>query len=142
MGIRLVTMKDGRVQLLQTTTQAHTVEDARDGMLFMQEMIQLSKNAAVQEEPQSRVVKYHEEDAADAATSEDSATNADAAASADAAAGPPTMTTSVVELMSGPAQFGYDLATRPPIKAPVVIVKPFNGCGDIENSGSSRGEGA
>ena len=127
MGIRLVTMKDGRVQLLQTTTQAHTVEDARDGMLFMQEMIQLSKNAAVQEEPQSRVVKYHEEDAADAALN------------VDAAAGPPT--TTVVELMSGPAQFGYDLATRPPIKAPVVIVKPFNGCGDIENSGKLRGKG-
>ena len=120
MGIRLVTMKDGRVQLLQTTTQAHTVEDARDGMLFMQEMIQLSKNAAVQEEPQSRVVRYREEGGD--------------AASSDAASGPPT-TTTAVELLSGPAQFGYDLASRPPIKGPLVIVKPFNGCGNIENSG-------
>ena len=36
-------------------------------------MIQLSKNVVAQEEPQSRVVKYHEEDAGDAATSEDAA---------------------------------------------------------------------
>ena len=118
MGIRLVTMKDGRVQLLQTTSQASTVEDAREGMLFMQEMIQLSKNAAVQEEPQSRLVKYEEDDTATTTTTTT------------------TTVTNVVELLAGPAQFGYDLAIRPPIKAPIVIIKPFNGCGDVENPGN------
>ena len=43
MGINLITMKDGRVQLMHSAAQATTPEDAEDGMLFMQEMIELSK---------------------------------------------------------------------------------------------------
>ena len=43
MGIRIATMKDGRVQLLHTASEAATPDDAEDGMLFMQEMIDLSK---------------------------------------------------------------------------------------------------
>ena len=113
-------MKDGRVQLLQTTSQAATVEDARDGMLFMQEMIQLSKNAPVPDEPQSRIVRYAEDE-------EEVKQNRYPS--------PDESTTNVIELNAGPAQFGYDLATRPPIKAPIVIIKPFNGCGNVENSG-------
>ena len=43
MGIRIATMKDGRVQLLHTASEAASPDGAEDGMLFMQEMIDLSK---------------------------------------------------------------------------------------------------
>lgn len=43
MGIRIATMKDGRVQLLHTASEAASASGAEDGMIFMQEMIDLSK---------------------------------------------------------------------------------------------------
>ena len=43
MGVRVVTMSDGRVQLLHTATDAATPEEAEEGMIFMQDMIELSK---------------------------------------------------------------------------------------------------
>ena len=113
MGIRLVTMKDGRVQLLQTTSQAATTEDARQGMMFMQDMIQLSKTAAVQEEPQTRLVRYLDEEAGSGSVGEDA---------------------KVVDLIGGPAQFGYDLSTQRSVEAELLIMKPFSGCGEISNA--------
>ena len=77
-------------------------------------MIELSKNAAVQDEPQSRVVRYSdsEDDEHEGGCEERTAKKA----------------AEMTELLAGPAQFGYDLTTRPPVRAPLVIVKPFNGC--------------
>ena len=43
MGIKLVTMADGRVQLLHTANDALSPAHAEQGLLFMQEMIELSK---------------------------------------------------------------------------------------------------
>ena len=116
MGIRLVTMKDGRVQLLQTTSQAATTEDARQGMMFMQEMIELSKTAAVQEEPQTRLVRYLDEEA----TSSDGSVVGEGA--------------KVVDLIGGPAQFGYDLTTQRSVEAEIFIANPFSGCGELVNT--------
>ena len=55
MGIRLTTMADGRVQLVHKTTFATTLEDAETGILFMTEMLELSK----QQEFQIRSVEYY-----------------------------------------------------------------------------------
>lgn len=44
MGIRLMTMADGRIQLLHTAAEALTPQLAEEGLQFMQEMIELSKN--------------------------------------------------------------------------------------------------
>jgi mannosidase alpha-like ER degradation enhancer 3 len=43
MGIRLMTMADGRIQLLHTASEALSPQLAEEGLLFMQEMIELSK---------------------------------------------------------------------------------------------------
>ncbi len=48
MGIALVSLPDGRVQLLHTFGNAATPEDGEEGLLFMQEMIELSRQAAEQ----------------------------------------------------------------------------------------------
>ncbi|XP_033095276.1 ER degradation-enhancing alpha-mannosidase-like protein 3 isoform X2 [Anneissia japonica] len=58
MGIRLVTMKDGRVQLMHTASQAADTQSAEDGLLFMQEMMKLSE--AQQQEYQPRAVQFVE----------------------------------------------------------------------------------
>merc|ERR1719391_679023 len=42
MGINLMSLPDGRVQLLHTFANAATQEDAEEGLLFMQEMMELS----------------------------------------------------------------------------------------------------
>lgn len=47
MGIRLMTMADGRIQLLHTATEAASPQMAEEGLLFMQEMISLSKTQPV-----------------------------------------------------------------------------------------------
>ncbi len=48
MGIALVSLPDGRVQLLHTFANAATPEDGEEGLLFMQEMIELSRQASEQ----------------------------------------------------------------------------------------------
>ena len=47
MGIRLMTMADGRIQLLHTASEAVTPQLAEEGLVFMQEMITLSKTQPV-----------------------------------------------------------------------------------------------
>ena len=42
-GIKLITMQDGRVQLMHKTEYARSLEDAETGILFMTEMLELSK---------------------------------------------------------------------------------------------------
>ncbi|XP_064616048.1 ER degradation-enhancing alpha-mannosidase-like protein 3 [Liolophura sinensis] len=104
MGIRLVTMSDGRVQLLHTASEAATALDAEEGMLFMQEMIELSKHQQheAQHEPLLIQVVFPDEIAH-------------------------------LQLSAGPAQFGVDLKTAPPLMGSVGVTKPFKGCGPVEN---------
>ena len=45
MGISIIKLPDGRVQLLHTFANAKTPEDGEEGLLFMQEMIELSKTS-------------------------------------------------------------------------------------------------
>ncbi|XP_075228835.1 ER degradation enhancer, mannosidase alpha-like 2 isoform X2 [Lycorma delicatula] len=53
MGITVATLADGRVQLLHTFSNAKSVSDAEEGLLFMQEMVELSKSQAAETQPQS-----------------------------------------------------------------------------------------
>ena len=46
MGITIIKLPDGRVQLLHTFANAKTPEDGEEGLMFMQEMIELSKSPA------------------------------------------------------------------------------------------------
>ena len=44
MGITILKLPDGRVQLLHTFANAKTPEDGEEGLMFMQEMIEMAKN--------------------------------------------------------------------------------------------------
>ncbi|XP_028966667.1 ER degradation-enhancing alpha-mannosidase-like protein 3 [Galendromus occidentalis] len=50
MGVLVAVLGDGRMQLVHNAAQAHTPQDAQEGLLFMQEMIQLAKNQNRQEQ--------------------------------------------------------------------------------------------
>ncbi len=51
MGISIVTLQDGRVQLLHNAGNAASSRDAEEGMIFMQEMIELSQHQQQQQQP-------------------------------------------------------------------------------------------
>ena len=46
MGITFMSLPDGRVQLLHTAANAKSPQDSEEGVVFMQEMIELSKQQA------------------------------------------------------------------------------------------------
>ena len=56
MGITIVTLPDGRVQLLHTHANARSSEDGEEGLMFMQEMIDMSKQQASQPESPPKLV--------------------------------------------------------------------------------------
>lgn len=44
MGIAVLSMADGRIQLVHTIASARSQADAKEGLLFMQEMLELSQS--------------------------------------------------------------------------------------------------
>jgi len=58
MGIKIINLPDGRVQLLHTMAHAKSTEDGEEGLLFMQEMIELSKQQNNLPVTEAKAVKY------------------------------------------------------------------------------------
>lgn len=58
MGISMVSLGDGKVQLMHSFYNAKSPEDAEKGLLFMQEMLELSKSQTVSQltELQVRII--------------------------------------------------------------------------------------
>lgn len=83
MGITIVGLPDGRVQLLHSYSQAKTTDDAEEGLIFMQEMVEISRSASSQPDNPPRIVSFQSQ-RADGVVRE-------------------------VVLKAGPAQFGLDL---------------------------------
>lgn len=83
MGITIVGLPDGRVQLLHSYSQARTTDDAEEGLIFMQEMVEISRSASSQPDNPPRIVSFQSQ-RADGIVRE-------------------------VVLKAGPAQFGLDL---------------------------------
>ncbi|XP_071948270.1 ER degradation-enhancing alpha-mannosidase-like protein 3 [Antedon mediterranea] len=110
MGIRLVTMSDGRVQLMHTASHAIDTKSAQNGLLFMQEMIELSKSQQ-QVEYHPKAVHFVE----------------------------PALLNNMV-LTANPAQFGLDLSTDPGVVSGVVIADPPNGCSALNNRWEVKGQ--
>lgn len=112
MGIRLITMKDGRVQLMHTASNAVTTQAAEQGALFMQEMIELSKNQQAEvAEHNPRVVQVM---------------------------APETLKNMV--LAAGPAQFGMDLSDNFAAVGELVMADPFTACNGITNGHLMQGK--
>lgn len=56
LGIKLTTIQDGRVQLVHKTSDAQSYQDAELGILFMTEMLELSKQKSFQLKHSSNIV--------------------------------------------------------------------------------------
>ncbi|XP_074078323.1 ER degradation-enhancing alpha-mannosidase-like protein 3 isoform X2 [Macrotis lagotis] len=105
MGVSLIHLKDGRVQLVQHAIQAASSLDAEDGLRFMQEMIELSSQQQKEQQLPPRAVQIVSH---------------------------PFF--GRVVLTAGPAQFGMDLSKhKSGTRGFVASSKPYNGCSEITN---------
>ncbi|XP_077463342.1 ER degradation-enhancing alpha-mannosidase-like protein 3 isoform X1 [Stigmatopora argus] len=110
MGVSLIHLKDGRVQLVQHATQAVSPIAAEDGVRFMQEMMELSSQQQKEQLP-PRAVQIVSE---------------------------PYF--GRVVLTAGPAQFGADLSkSSTGVRGFVAVAEPYSGCSEISNGDQIRG---
>ncbi|XP_060933681.1 ER degradation-enhancing alpha-mannosidase-like protein 3 isoform X1 [Limanda limanda] len=105
MGVSLIHLKDGRVQLVQHATQAVSAVAAEDGVRFMQEMMELSSQQQKEQLPPRAIqIVSH-----------------------------PFL--GRVVLTAGPAQFGIDLSkSSTGVRGFVTVAEPYSGCSEITNA--------
>ncbi|KAK2835664.1 hypothetical protein Q5P01_016148 [Channa striata] len=105
MGVSLIHLKDGRVQLVQHATQAVSAVAAEDGVRFMQEMMELSSQQQKEQLPPRAIqIVSH-----------------------------PFF--GRVVLTAGPAQFGIDLSkSSTGVRGFVTVAEPYSGCTEITNA--------
>ncbi|CAB1324272.1 unnamed protein product [Coregonus sp. 'balchen'] len=110
MGVSLIHLKDGRVQLVQHATQAVSAVAAEDGMRFMQEMMELSSQQQKEQLPPRAVqIVSH-----------------------------PFF--GRVVLTAGPAQFGTDLSKSiTGVRGFVTVAEPYSGCVVLSNAAFVQG---
>ena len=116
MGIRIATMPDGRIQLLHTAGEAVSQAHAEAGLVFMQEMIELSKHSGTSGE----AANQHEPMFVRLLTE-------------------PYLSRKVV-YRAGPAQFGYDLLTKPAVSGELAMAHPIRACTQLQNAVSVKGK--
>ncbi|XP_037074599.1 ER degradation-enhancing alpha-mannosidase-like protein 3, partial [Pollicipes pollicipes] len=102
LGVTMTTLSDGRVQLLHTAANARSPADAEEGLLFMQEMIELSRQQLEQPENPPRAVSYR-----------------------------PAGGGTAITLQAGPAHFGPSLGAVPPVTGRLVLANPPRVCPDL-----------
>lgn len=111
MGVSLIHLKDGRVQLVQHANQAATPVDAEDGLRFMQEMIELSSQQQKEQQLPPRAVQIVSHPFYGR-----------------------------VVLTAGPAQFGMDLSKNiAGTQGFVAKAEPYSGCSEVTNSENIKG---
>ncbi|XP_030640038.1 ER degradation-enhancing alpha-mannosidase-like protein 3 isoform X2 [Chanos chanos] len=110
MGVSLIHLKDGRVQLVQHASQAVSAVAAEDGMRFMQEMMELSSQQQKEQLPPRAVqIISH-----------------------------PFF--GRVVLTAGPAQFGTDLSkSSTGVRGFVTVAEPYSGCAELSNAAFVQG---
>lgn len=104
MGINIINLPDGRVQLLHTLANAKTPEDGEEGLLFMQEMIELSKQQTNLPLTEAKAVRYSIEGS-------DSKV-----------------------IYAGPAQFGRELGKGFSVSGQLVVAEPIKACAAPNNA--------
>lgn len=114
MGIKLTTMEDGRLQLVHKTNDALTFEDAELGILFMTEMLELSK----QQKYKANTVEDEYKPISIIIMSR------------------PFQTSKIY--LAGPAQFGYNLRKNVGIFGKLIIGDPFDACKPLKNPQTSN----
>jgi len=111
MGINIISLPDGRVQLLHTLSNAKTPEDGEEGLLFMQEMIELSKQQTNLPATEAKAVRYKliggpDEDVLDVSKT----------------------------IFAGPAQFGRELGKGFSVSGPLILSEPIEACRTPDNA--------
>ncbi|XP_011706728.1 PREDICTED: ER degradation-enhancing alpha-mannosidase-like protein 3, partial [Wasmannia auropunctata] len=112
MGITTLTLADGRVQLLHTFSNAKTPQDSEEGLLFMQEMVELTK-MQIQPETKPQTVTFTK---------------------------PNTDPPEKITLLAGPAQFGPELQNFDKIIGKVIFTYPPAACTDLLNADRLAGK--
>ncbi|XP_076822172.1 ER degradation-enhancing alpha-mannosidase-like protein 3 [Clavelina lepadiformis] len=111
MGIKILMLEDGKVQLMQEQNSAVSVKDATEGALFMQEMIELSKmeKSEVANKPVHVQLISH-----------------------------PFLGS--LAFRGGPAQFGPRLENIEGVEGEVEIADPYDACVPLGNAESVQGK--
>lgn len=113
MGITTLTLADGRVQLLHTFSNAKTPQDSEEGLLFMQEMVEISKMQSQQSDTKPQAVTFVK---------------------------PNTNPPQIITLLAGPAQFGLELQGLNKVTGKVVFTFPSTACTDLHNADKLTGK--
>ncbi len=118
MGISLVSLPDGRVQLLHSFANAASSNDGEEGLLFMQEMIELSKQSSEQALPETppKLVSFRNPSAVEGETG------------------------TVAALYAGPAQFGKLIQDGYELSGKLTLADPATACKDISNGDRFKGK--
>ncbi|KAK4877426.1 hypothetical protein RN001_009932 [Aquatica leii] len=114
MGINIIVLNDGRVQLLHTFSSAKSTSDAEEGLLFMQEMVELSKIQAQQTDTAPQAVSFPMKDSL---------------------GGLKTIT-----VQAGPSHFGVHLQNDQAVTSQTIIVHPFRACSDVKFENQIKGK--
>ncbi|KAI4470720.1 er degradation-enhancing alpha-mannosidase-like protein 2 [Holotrichia oblita] len=114
MGISIIALNDGRVQLLHTFSAARSPADAEEGLLFMQEMVELSK------------IQQQQSDASPQAVSFSMKYN--------------NGEIQTITVPAGPSHFGKNLKNDDKVVAKTIIIHPFRGCADLLQGNTIKGK--
>nr|CAD7261104.1 unnamed protein product [Timema shepardi] len=101
MGINILTLADGRVQLLHTFAHARSSADAEEGLMFMQEMVELTKSQSQQSDASPQAVVFKGEKGAD------------------------------IVISAGPAHFGRELKGDKKVVGRVGVADPLRVCSEL-----------
>ncbi|CAK9800571.1 ER degradation-enhancing alpha-mannosidase-like protein 3 [Anthophora plagiata] len=112
MGITTLTLADGRVQLLHKFSNAKTPQDSEEGLLFMQEMVEISKMQSQETETKPQAVTFVK---------------------------PNTNPPQRVTFLAGPAHFGLELQGLNKVTGKVVFTFPSTACTDLHNAEILKG---
>ncbi|XP_057333329.1 ER degradation-enhancing alpha-mannosidase-like protein 3 [Microplitis mediator] len=110
MGITVLTMADGRMQLLHTFSNAKSMEDAEEGLIFMQEMVELNRKQTQESDKQRLALMIRRTDIDKESI-----------------------------LLGGPAQFGLQLTGSVKVTGKPVLTEPKEACSELTNVDMIKG---
>lgn len=112
MGITMVSLGDGKVRLFHSFYNAKSPEDGEMGLLFMQEMLELTKIQSMNQLAQLQAVAY----SVDGNSNEWTA------------------------LMAGPSHFSPELVGEQFVEGELIFATPFRACNALTNSAEISGK--
>uniref|UniRef100_A0A6A7G4Y3 alpha-1,2-Mannosidase n=1 Tax=Hirondellea gigas TaxID=1518452 RepID=A0A6A7G4Y3_9CRUS len=143
MGITILRLPDGKVQLQHSSAAATSNDDSDEGLLFMQEMIELSKAQQQQPDHPPKAVIYatyvHPDDKLQKAEEEEAAGSKmeDNLSEKSELVGENLLVTT---LMAGPAQFGLTLSGDVTVNGELAIASPYRACNPLTNHLDVKGK--